>query len=101
MAHIPDNSLHLVLTAGEGAFDACRKLCKAGDSVVFLDDGVRQLILGEPGKKLPPGVAVFYSMPDLEARGLASAAEQAHVRTLGDSDFIGLLSQHLHCLSWK
>ena len=101
MSHIPDNSLHLVLTAGKGAFDACRKLCKAGDSVVFLDDGVRQLLLGEPGKKLPPGVAVFYSGPDLDARGLAGAAERAHVRTLADAAFTGLLKQHRHCLSWK
>ncbi len=97
----PDNALHLVLTAGEGAFDPCRKLCRAGDSVLFLDGGVRQLLLGEPGRRLPPGVAVYYSLPDLEARGLRAAAEGAHVRTLPDSGFPALLKAHRHCLSWK
>ena len=101
MSSVPDNALHLVLTAGEGAFEACRKLCSAGDSVLFCDNGVRQLLLGEPGKRLPPGVAVFYSRPDLEARGLAGAAELAQVRTLADSAFAGLLGKHRHCLSWK
>lgn len=101
MKALSENALHLVLTAGEGAFDPCRKLCQAGDSVVFIDNGVRQLLLGEPGKRLPPGVAVYYSQPDLEARGLLGAAEAAHVRTLADSEFTDLLKAHRHCLSWK
>ena len=96
-----DKALHLVFTAGEGAFDPCRKLCKAGDTVVFLDDGVRQLLLGEPGKRLVPGVAVYYSSPDLAARGLAEAAGRAHVRLLADDEFPALLKTHRHCLSWK
>ena len=95
------NTLHLVLTAGEGAFGACRKFCNAGDSVLFLDDGVRQLLLGEPGKQLPPGVAVYYSEPDLRARGLHGAAGHDRVRTLPDDAFTGLLKGHRHCLSWK
>jgi len=101
MVSMTDNVLHLVLTAGEGSFAACRKLCMAGDSVVFLDNGVRNLLLGEPGIQLPPGVAVFYSQPDIEARGLAGAAQLAHVRNLSDADFTDLLNRHRHCLSWK
>ena len=38
---------------------------------------------------------------DLEARGLLVAAQSAHVRTLADSEFAGLLKAHRHCLSWK
>jgi sulfur relay protein TusB/DsrH len=95
------NSLHLVLSTGSGAFEACRAHCVAGDSVLFLDDGVRQLLLGEPGKLLPPGVAVHYSLPDLAARGLAATAANSRVRTLEDPEFPGLLESHGHCLSWK
>ena len=101
MKALSENALHLVLTAGEGAFDPCRKLCQAGDSVLFIDSGVRQLLMGEPGKRLPPGVAVYYSKPDLEARGLLGAAEAVHVRILDDSGFTNLLEAHRHCLSWK
>lgn len=95
------NVLHLVFSAGEGAFDACRTASSAGDTVLFLDNGVRQLLLGEPGKLLPPGVAVYYSEPDLEARGLAGAARNIQVRVLVDTAFPALLKSHRHCLSWK
>lgn len=94
-------ALHLVQSAGAGAFDACRVHCTAGDSVLFMDSGVRQLLLGEPGKLLPPGVAVYYSQADLEARGLAAAASELRVRVLEDRDFSSLLERHGHCLSWK
>ena len=93
--------LHLVQSVGTGGFAACRARCAAGDSVLFLDDGVRQLLLGEPGRLLPPGVAVYYSQPDLQARGLASVADEARVRMLADGDFSALLESHAHCLSWK
>jgi sulfur relay protein TusB/DsrH len=95
------SALHLVLAAGTGAFAACRARCAAGDSVLFLDDGVRQLLLGEPGKLLPPGVAVYYSQPDLLARGLAAPAKESRVRILQDEGFSALLESHGHCLSWK
>ena len=94
-------TLHLVVSAGTGAFAACRARCAAGDSVLFLDDGVRQLVLAEPGKLLPPGVAVYYAGPDLDARGLASVADGASVRVVKDEDFPALLESHGHCLSWK
>lgn len=95
------NVLHLVFSVGQGAFEACRGASTAGDTVVFLDNGVRQLLLGEPGKLLPPGVAVYYSEPDLQARGLASPARDLQVRTVEDGAFPALLENHQHCLSWK
>lgn len=94
-------TLHLVQTAGSGAFEACRRRCSAGDSVVFMDDGVRQLALGEPGKRLPPGVSIHYARVDLEARGLLGAAVTSRVRLLEDDGFTALLAAHPHCLSWK
>lgn len=94
------STLHLVLGAGTGGLDACRRCCSAGDSVLFLDDGVRQLLLGEPGKRLPPGVVSHYSKADLEARGLLGAAAKSCVRLLEDDDFTVLLHGHCHCLSW-
>ena len=97
----PGRVLHLVLRAGSGAFDSCRRCCTAGDTVVFFDDGVRQLLLGEPGRLLPPGVAVHYSLSDLKARGLAEAATRMKARTLSDEDFPAMLQRHDHCLSWK
>lgn len=95
------NALHLVFSAGAGALESCRRACTAGDSVLFIDNGVRQLLLGEPGKLLPPGVAVYYSEPDLDARGLAGPARDSQVRVLGDEGFAVLLIDHRHCLSWK
>jgi sulfur transfer complex TusBCD TusB component (DsrH family) len=93
--------LHLVLRAGSGAFESCRTCCTAGDAVLFLDDGVRQLLLGEPGRLLPPGVAVHYSLPDLKARGLVDAASKMNARTLSDDEFSVMLQQYDDCLSWK
>jgi sulfur relay protein TusB/DsrH len=93
--------LHLVLGAGSGAFDACRSRCAAGDTVLFLDDGVRRLMTGDAGRLLPPGVALFYSAPDLAARGLAEAAAEARARLLDDDGIPALLARHRHCLSWK
>lgn len=93
--------LHLVFTAGEGGFSACRSVCTAGDAVLFIDDGVRQLLSGEPGKLLPPGVAIHYAGPDLQARGLLATAETAQVRILQDAAFPALLESHDHCLGWK
>lgn len=98
---IRSNVLHLVFSTGEGAFDACRTTSSAGDTVLFLDNGVRQLLLGEPGKSLPPGVAVYYSESDLEARGLAGPAREFKVRVLEDKAFPTLVKSHRHCLSWK
>lgn len=95
------NVLHLVFSAGEGAFEACQVASNAGDTVVFMDNGVRQLLLGEPGKSLPPGVALYYSEPDLQARGLAGPARELNVRVLGDKAFPALVKSHRHCLSWK
>lgn len=97
----PSAVLHLVLSAGSGAFDACRRACSAGDSVLFMDNGVRQLLVGEPGKQLPPGVAMHFGKADLEARGLLSAATEARVRLLDDDGIPDLLKRHRHCLSWK
>ena len=94
-------ALHLVYTAGQGGFSACRSACAAGDVVLFIDNGVRQLLLGEPGRLLPPGVAVHYSKPDLEARGLLRTAQDAQVRILEDGEFTALLVNHRHCLGWK
>lgn len=93
--------LHLVLRGAGGAFDSCRACCTAGDAVVFLDDGVRQILLGDPGRLLPPGVAIHYSQPDLRARGLAGAAEKMRARTLGDEELCALLQRYDLCLSWK
>jgi sulfur relay protein TusB/DsrH len=93
--------LHLVMRAGTGAFDSCRACCTAGDAVLFLDDGVRQLVLGEPGRLLPPGVAVHYALADLRARGLEEAASSTSARTLRDEEFPALLQRYDQCLSWK
>lgn len=94
-------TLHLVLSAGPRALDACRARCEPGDAVLFLDDGVNRLPDGAPGEALPDGVAVLFSLPDLEARGLGEAARGLQLDTLQDDDFPALLERHRHCLSWK
>ena len=94
-------TLHLVPGAGPRALDACRARCEPGDTVLFLDDGVYRLLDGAPGEALPDGVAVLFSLPDLEARGLDGAAQRLRSKTLRDDEFPGLLERHGHCLSWK
>jgi sulfur relay protein TusB/DsrH len=94
-------ALHLVLSSGPRALEACRARCEPGDAVLFLDEGVNRLLDGEPGGALPDGIAVLFSWPDLEARGLAEAAQRQRLKTLQDDDFPALLERHRHCLSWK
>ena len=92
------SALHLVLSAA--ALRDCATVAVAGDSVLFLADGVMAL-LNEEAHSLGDGIDLFWSGNDLQARGLAELAARAGVQAAADEDLAGLLAGHRHCLSWK
>ena len=93
--------LHLVVGPGASALETCSAHYSAGDDVIFLDAGVMHLY--ERGAKTETifAGAAYFSEADLEARGLAGLARKSGVRLANESDFLRLLRQHDHCLSWK
>lgn len=92
------SALHLVLSAA--ALRECATVAVAGDSVLFLADGVMAL-LNEATHCLDDGIDRLWSRNDLQARGLAELAARAGVQAAADEDLAGLLAGHRHCLSWK
>jgi sulfur relay protein TusB/DsrH len=101
MAAAGGNCLHLVASPCAESLALCASQFRAGDHVLFLDAGV--MILAEPQSafSVPPADSVFYSEPDLAARGLLELARNEGLQLLPDEDFPGLLARHSFCLTWK
>jgi len=93
--------LHLVTGSGREALDACRAHSSTGDVILFLDTGVMHL-LDNGEKPLPDGGPdVFYASADLQARGIYEAAVSSGVQLADDAEFVRLLRECSHCLSWQ
>jgi sulfur relay protein TusB/DsrH len=93
--------LHLVVRSSDAAIESCLAQFGEGDTVLFIDDGV-VLLTAEPNTRFEPLFTnAFYSVEDLDARGLAALAARAGVRTVNDSAFPELLQRHDLCLTWK
>lgn len=99
-AHIK-SCLHLVASARESALRDCLNQRLESDSVVFIDAGVMHLVAETPGALSLAGPGFFFSIEDLEARGLIPFARQQSVQTLDDRATVRLLRKHDHCLTWK
>lgn len=93
--------LHLVTGSEREALDACRAHSSTEDVILFLDAGVMHL-LDKAEKPLPDGgPEVFYASADLRARGIFEAAVSSVVQLADDADFVRLLRECSHCLSWQ
>ena len=90
--------LHLVLCT-HGRAD-CAATAVAGDSVLFLADGVMSL-LNDEADCFDDGVELMYSRIDVRARGLETLASRNGVQQLEDDGLAPLLNEHGHCLSWN
>jgi len=93
--------LHLVVRSSAEAVEGCRSQLTGDDEMIFLDEGVMHLaeILQEGSGSAPAGS--FFSVEDLDARGLLGAARTAGAATVCDSDVVELLQKHDFCLTWK
>lgn len=92
--------LHLVASSKPEASARCHAVIVEGDAVLFIGDGVMQAL--SPGKEyrsLFP--ACCFLMVDLEARGVLPMAIELGLRIVSDQEFVDLLAQHNHCLTWK
>ncbi|MBT8048658.1 MAG: hypothetical protein HKN57_02540 [Xanthomonadales bacterium] len=93
--------LHLVVTSSTDALGQCRAQFNAGDSVLFLDDGVMHITDDDSADSRTVFDSAFFSAEDLAARGLARLAAVPGIRTISDPEFDGLLARHAFCLTWK
>jgi len=94
-------ALHLVLSADCAAMGNCLARCRAGDSVLFLCNGVLHLSDSEGLSALPERVSLYAMRADLPARGLPESLVPETCRLVEDAAFPGLLERHSHCLTWK
>lgn len=90
--------------AGEQRLKACLRMLAAGDSLLFLEDGV--YAAAQMGKDtelrnmLPAGVALYALAPDLAARGI-SAKIPADFSNIDYSDFVRLCLAHPRVVNWN
>jgi len=96
----PACCLHLVAGAGRDVLDACFAQVSPGDTIVFLDAGVLQLLQSFPGLSSAAG-ATFFAEADLQAHGLLEAARDLQAGIINDADICTLLAQCKHCLTWR
>jgi len=92
--------LHLVASSHPEAADRCLAVIVEGDAVLFIGDGVMRAL--DPGKEFLACFPVcYFSMVDLEARGVLPMAIEMGLRIVSDQEFVDLLAQHNQCLTWK
>ena len=95
------NCLHLVVKSSSDALQHCYSQFDAGDTVLFLDDGVMQAAINADRVFKPIFRNSFFSATDLAARGLRKLADEKGLRVLNDPEFLELLQKHDFCLTWK
>ena len=92
--------LHLVASSHAEASARCHAVIAESDAVLFIGDGVMQAL--DPGKEhLARFPTCYFSLVDLEARGVLPMAIELGLQTVTDEEFVGLLNQFDHCLTWK
>ena len=96
----PGCCLHLVAGAGRDALDDCLAQVAPGDWVVFLDEGVLQLLHSPMVVQGAVG-SVFFSDADLRAHGLVDSARKLQSDIIDDAGICALLAQCEHCLTWR
>ena len=99
---VPNTTLHLLpRTPGIGtALADCIRTCSAGDSILFLEDGVYAVALPDNGlSAFSDSIGLFALQADCAARGLAVQIDQ-RVRSVGYEDFVGLVARHQRCVTW-
>jgi sulfur relay protein TusB/DsrH len=89
------------MTAGREALDHCLEQCGPKDSILFLDAGVVRVLELEGEDEATAPCPAYYLAADLRARGLLDAAAARKALLADDAQFVQLLCQHQHCLSWK
>ena len=93
--------LHLVVTASDETLACCMEHYSEGDSVVFLDEGVLQLIGRQINEHVLVNLSFYFSFEDLQARGLLPKAQRRGVQIADDGAIVQMLTEHPHCLTWK
>lgn len=100
MAVAATRCLHLLAGAGPEALADCLAHAAPGDTVLFVDAGVLQLLRAGPGALGGPGLELCFAQADLAAQGLDGLARQAQIAVVDDAGFCALLRAHDHCLTW-
>jgi sulfur relay protein TusB/DsrH len=93
--------LHLVLRSGGELLDECMACAGANDSIMLLDTAVNVLARPDLARWFPAAVPVYCHKADMLAQGLGQSADYPGVEVVDDLEWITLVCQHGHCLSWK
>ncbi len=95
-----NHCLHLVASSHTEASARCHAVIAQDDAVLFIGDGVMQAL--DPEKKYLAHFPVcLFSKVDLQARGVLPTAIELGLKTVSDREFVDLLKQFDHCLTWK
>jgi sulfur relay protein TusB/DsrH len=95
-----NHCLHLVASSRTDASARCHAVISEGDAVLFIGDGVMHAL--DPEKKyLTHFPNCLFSKVDLEARAVLPTTSGLVLKTVSDLDFVDLLKQFDHCLTWK
>ncbi|MEY4641191.1 MAG: hypothetical protein RLZZ227_1185 [Pseudomonadota bacterium] len=90
--------------AGEQRLRACLRMLAAGDSLLFIEDGVyaaAQMGKGTDFRNMLPADVVLYALaPDLAARAI-SAKIPADFFKIDYSDFVRLCLEHPRVVNWN
>lgn len=89
------------MTAGRETLNDCLEQCGPEDSILFLDAAVVRVLKLEAEDGVTAPCPAYYLAADLRARGLLDAAVARKALLADDAEFLRLLRQHQHCLSWK
>ena len=93
--------LHLLLSSQASALQACLDHCARGDTLVLLNTAVELLLGSMDWAKMDTGLQIHVLEPDLLAHGIHGLKRGARIGLIDDLDWVGLVADHKHCLSWK
>jgi len=84
---------------GQRQLEQCLALCRKGDAILFIEDGVYHGMSADELDKVPQNIPVFGLHDDLKARALLERShERLHVAKM--QRFVELSCEYDKVLSW-
>lgn len=93
--------LHLVMSSSENAFSECLECSGNGDSLVLIGTAVTLLAHPAMSGSFVQDLRIYASSADVQSHGLGQLVSQFGITLVDDREWVELVRQHHHCLSWK
>jgi sulfur relay protein TusB/DsrH len=96
-----ETCLHLLLSPDLSALEACASVLHEQDEMVLMDTGVLWLTREDELRATSRQTVIYCLEADIKAHGLSHLSENPGVMKISDSQLVGKVFEHRHCLSWK